>query len=298
MTLTMNHNIMAIQAGGQVNEAFTKLASANRSIASGLLINSAADDPVGLAIRELLRAEGAGLQQGSRNAADAGSLVQTADGAVQGINQLLTRMKELATQSATGTYNPAQREIINAEYQTVATEITRISESTEFNSINLLDGSLTGAHSGTGTDSTGELRMHFGTGNDAAQDFYDLGIPDTSASALGLGNSAGTGIAGTNISTQSSAQAALETIDAAITSTSKISANLGATQNRLESTRGTISVQLENVIAAESRISDADVAEESTKVARAQMLTQSSLEILNEANQTPLLGLKLLSTRV
>lgn len=298
MTLTIGSNLMAMNAAAQISKAYDKLGSANESLSSGLRINSADDDPVGLAIRDLLRAEGAGLQQGSRNAGDAISMVQIADGALQSTNQILTRMKELATQASTGTYNPVQREIIDAEYQTMAAEITRISKSTEFNGISLLDGSITGAHSGTGTASTGEIRIHTGTGNDAAQDYYDLGIPDTSAEALGVGKDAGTGIAGSSIATQSSAQAALEAINSAITSTGMTSANLGATQNRLESTVDNINVQAINLSAAESRISDADIAEEKSELVRGHLLIQLSLEMLDKANQSPLLGMSLLSTRV
>ena len=152
-------------------------------------INSAADDAAGLAIRELQRTEIAALQQGSRNASDAISLIQTADGALGVIDEKLTRMKELAEQAATGTYDSTQRLMIESEYQAMASEITRIANATDFNGIHLLDGSLeSSVHDGSSMTSTGKMKIHFGTGNDSAEDYYYIQIGACTAAALGLGS--------------------------------------------------------------------------------------------------------------
>ena len=137
-----------------------------------------------------MRSDISALHQGTRNANDAISLIQTADGALQTIDEKLIRMKELAEQAATGTYDSVQRMIIDSEYQAMASEITRISNATDFNNIKLLDGSLSGAHDGTNLVSKGQLLVHFGTANDFAEDYYYIKIGSTTASSLGLGNNA------------------------------------------------------------------------------------------------------------
>ena len=156
-------------------------------LSSGLRINSAADDAAGLAIREMMRADIATMNQGIRNTADAISMIQTADGALGVIDEKLIRMKELAEQAATGTYTTAQREIINSEYQAMAAEIDRIANATNFNCIKLLDGSVTNQHGGQG------LKIHFGVSNNAAEDYYFVNIGDaraTSSTGLRIGGDA------------------------------------------------------------------------------------------------------------
>ncbi|MDR2612552.1 MAG: flagellin [Deltaproteobacteria bacterium] len=184
MALIMNHNLPAITAAGFVTKAYGALSKSIERLSSGLRINSASDDAAGLAVRELLRADIAGGYQGIRNAADAVSLVQTADGALGVIDQKLIRMKELAMQSATGSYTGFQREIINSEYQAMAAEIDRIANATEFNGVRLLDGTLGGLNSGLG------LKIHFGTGNSPVSDYYYVDVSDiraTSTTGLRIG---------------------------------------------------------------------------------------------------------------
>jgi flagellin len=177
------------------------LSTAVRRLSSGLRVNTAADDAAGLAIRELMRADIATLNQGVRNANDAISLIQTADGALQIVDEKLIRMKELAEQAATGTYNSVQRLMIDSEYQAMAREITRIGRATEFNGIKLLDGNLEGVHDGSGmgyrngppgsVDNLlfgGMLKIHFGTGNNPAEDYYYIRIFDTTNMYLNLGD--------------------------------------------------------------------------------------------------------------
>jgi flagellin len=224
--------------------SYNRLATSVSRLSSGLRINSAADDAAGLAIREMMRTDIRVLNQGIRNANDAMSLIQTADGALSVIDEKLTRMKELAEQAATGTYTSAQRLIMDSEYQAMASEITRIAMATDFNGVKLLDGSLsgTGVSGGTGD----QMKIHFGTGNSSSEDYYYIRINASTASALGVGNSIGAGTAGYTISTQSAAQVALGALDSAISNKDNIRANLGALSNRLSNTVSNLSIQAEN----------------------------------------------------
>ncbi len=294
MSLVVNHNMMAMNTARNLNIHYGNLSQSTERLSSGLRINSAADDAAGLAIRELQRADIASLNQGARNANDAISMIQTADGALQTIDEQLIRMKELATQASTGTYDSTQRLMIESEYQAIASEITRIANATDFNGIKLLDGTLSGAHNGNGLKSTGAMKVHFGTGNDSAEDYYYIKIGDSTASALGLGISSTPGDAGYSISTQSQAQASLVAITEAIVSKDKIRAHLGALQNRLEATISNLNIQAENLQAAESQISDVDVATEMTEFVRNQILTQSAVAMLSQANSLPKMAQQLI----
>ena len=276
MSLVINHNMMAMNAARNLAATYGRLAKSTQRLSSGLRINSAADDAAGLAVREQMRADIAVLRQGIRNANDGISMIQTADGALSVIDEKLIRMKELAEQAATGTYTNAQRAIMDSEFQQMASEIDRIANATDFNGIHLLNG-----------DQSGGLKIHFGTGNDAAEDYYYVSINEATSSALGLNNVA--------ISTQALAQSALTMIDSAISSKDEIRANLGAMQNRLENTISNLSIQAENLQAAESQISDVDVATEMTEFVRNQVMAQAGVAMLAQANALPQMALTLLS---
>lgn len=184
--INLNHNMLAARAASNLQNNYSRLASSVQRLSSGLRINSAADDAAGLAIRELMRADVASLNQGRRNANDAISMLQVADGALSIIDEKLIRMKELAEQAATGTYDSTQRLMISSEFQAMAEEIDRIANATDFNGIKLLDGSLSGAHNGAGPNSSGAMKVHFGTANDSAEDYYYVEIGDCSTKGLGL----------------------------------------------------------------------------------------------------------------
>ncbi len=186
MLLAVRHNFMAANTAQNLNTHYGNLSTSVMRLSSGLRINSAADDSAGLAIRELMRADIASLNQGIRNANDAISMMQTADGALQVIDQCLIRMKELAMQAATGTYDSTQRGMIDAEFQSQAQEIDRIAYATDFNGIKLLDGSLSGQHNGNALSSSGAAKIHFGTGNDSAEDYYYIHGAAATLQALGL----------------------------------------------------------------------------------------------------------------
>ncbi|WP_374279445.1 flagellin [Desulfovibrio sp.] len=299
MSLVINHNMMAANTARNLNSHYAALGKSTQRLSSGLRVNSAADDAAGLAIRELQRADITTLHQGARNANDAISMIQTADGALGIIDEKLTRMKELAEQAATGTYDSTQRLMIESEYQAMASEITRIATATDFNGIHLLNGTLSsGTHDGSGMTSAGKLKVHFGTGNDSAEDYYYITIGSTTASSLGVGNQAlddaGGMRDGATVSTQDAAQKSLEAITLAIVSKDKIRAHLGAMQNRLENTITNLNTQAENLQAAESRISDVDVSAEMTQFVRQQILTQSAVAMLSQANQLPQMAMKLI----
>ena len=291
----INHNQMATNVANTLTDHYSNLQTSTQRLSSGLRINSAADDAAGLAIRELMRTDIAALQQGVRNANDAISLIQTADGALGVIDEKLTRMKELAEQAATGTYDSTQRLMIDSEYQAMASEITRIANATDFNGIHLLDGNLSGdTHDGSDLTATGKMKIHFGTMNDSDEDYYYIQIGTSTASALGVGNSAAEGSLAYTVSTQNAAQSALVGINDAVVSKDAIRAHLGALQNRLENTISNLTTQAENLQAAESRISDVDVATEMTNFVRNQILTQSAVAMLSQANSMPQMALSLI----
>ncbi len=295
MSLVINHNMMAMNAARNLSDSYGNLSTSVRRLSSGLRVGTAADDAAGLAIRELMRSDISALNQGVRNANDAISMIQTADGALGIIDEKLIRMKELAEQAATGTYNSDQRLMIDSEYQAMASEITRIADSTDFNGIHLLNGNLSSdTHDGSGLTSTGKLKVHFGTANDSAEDYYYIQIGTSTASALGLGNQSSPTRAGYTVSTQSAAQNSLVAIENAIISKDKIRAHLGALQNRLENTISNLQTQAENLQAAESRISDVDVSTEMTEFTRQQILTQSAVAMLSQANSLPRMAMQLL----
>ena len=297
MSLVINHNMMAMNASRNLSNSYSALGTSTQRLSSGLRINTAADDAAGLAIRELMRADISAINQGVRNANDAISMIQTADGALQVIDEKLIRMKELAEQASTGTYTSDQRLIIDSEYQAMASEITRIANATDFNGIYLLNGNLSGAtHDGSTSTSTGKMKVHFGSGNESSEDYYYVQIGTSTASAfgLGIGAASSTDQAGRSISTQELAQLALDAIKDAIVSKDKIRANLGALQNRLENTISNLQIQAENLQAAESQISDVDVATEMTQFVRNQILTQSAVAMLSQANSMPKMAMQLI----
>ena len=265
MSLVINTNTMANTISRNLNTHYNALSNSTRKLSSGLRVERAADDAAGLAVRELMRADIAALQQGVRNANDAISLIQTADGALQTIDEKLIRA------------------IIDSEYQQMASEITRIASATKFSNVKLLDGSLA---------DTNKLKIHFGPNNDSAEDYYYVEIQSATADKLGVG-SAATGD-GKSIETQEKAGKALGAISKAIVSKDNIRASLGSLQNRLEATVSNLNIQTENLQSAESRISDVDVATEMTRFVRNQVLASTAVSMLGQANTIPQLALELL----
>ncbi len=275
MGLVINHNMAAEVAYRNLSATYRQLAESVNALSSGLRINSADDDAAGLAVRELMRAEVASLGQGIRNASDAISMLQTFDGAAQVIDEKLIRMKELAMQAATGTYTDDQRSIMHDEFTQMRAEIERIAQATAFNEV-------------SGLNASGTIKIHFGAGNNSAEDYYNVSQQNMTASALGL--------TALSIATQASAQSALNAagLDSAIGAKDTARAHFGAMINRLDNTISNLEIQRENIQAAESQISDVDVAWEMANLVKNQVLAQAGVAMLAQANLIPRMALTLL----
>ena len=269
--LVIKNNIMAQNAARHLGASYDGLAKSIERLSSGLRINSAKDDAAGLAVRELMRADIAVTKQGSRNAMDAISMLQTMEGALGTVDSILIRMKELAEQASTGSYSDQQRTIMNNEFEQMVAEIDRIATTTNFNSINMLN-------SASGTNS-----IHFGVNSS-----IDVNSVDVQSAALGIDSGSA------NISTASGAQSALGLVDTAIQLKDSARASFGYMMNRLESTNEVLNIQAENMMASESRISDVDVATEMAAMTRNQVLSQAGVSMLGQANQMPQMALNLL----
>lgn len=275
--MRINNNVMALNAHRQLGMNQAGAAKSMEKLSSGFRINRAGDDAAGLAISEKMRGQIRGLKQASRNAQDGISLIQTAEGALNETHSILQRMRELAVQASTDTNTTEDREEIQKEINQLAQEINRISEDTEFNTQELLDGSFSGA------------KFHIGA-NEGQN--VTLTIADMSASALGVEGADST--LGIKVSTQSDADAAISTIDAAIVQVSAERSMLGAMQNRLEHTINNLGTSAENLQAAESRIRDLDMAEEIMAFTKNNILQQAATAMLAQANMAPQSVLQLL----
>ncbi|HUT02200.1 MAG TPA: flagellin [Phycisphaerae bacterium] len=395
--LAIKHNLMADAAARHLGKAYDALAVSVQRLSSGLRINSARDDAAGLAVRELIRADVAALQQGSRNARDAISMLQAAEGGLSMMDTILVRMRELAEQSATDSYSATQITIMQNEFDELADEITRIANTTSFNGNNLLDATTVNAFeialgsgltagqtikldkqdmmattlgvggaveiaSGRGVAATGD---NYFTGNDVADALTFTFDADQSATAIIgngsqtlagvvtlLNNSSRAAVSGWNIATPAynsdtgqyvlklshhtagdvdfavvnvgaatwaadlgldvvatagfvntagaasltlGEQAAITAVETAISTKDTFRANLGYMMNRLEAAGSVIDIQAENLMAAESRVSDVDVATEVASMTRNQVLAQAGISMLAQANTMPQMALKLLS---
>ncbi|MFP3936930.1 MAG: flagellin [Phycisphaerae bacterium] len=390
--LAIKNNLMAENAARHLGTSYDSLSTSVERLASGLRINSAKDDAAGLAVRELLRADVAVYRQASRNASDGVSMLQTSEGAMASIDEILVRMKELAEQSATGTYNDDQRELMDAEFQELVEEIDRIADSAEFNGNFLLNdptGTSYDIHVGDNTNviqveakdttaaglgvggtkaygsimssvedpsaagwidvtSSGDLNFNFtnqGTltvglttqtysmsdlvdainSASRAQEDYDaaeivtdeqtglstikvsaeyggtetLTVSHTAtldedllaASEWSTEDGSGTAI---SIDSDTKAQAALGALDDAIDAKDAIRAEFGYLMNRMEQAGRVLDIQSENMLSAESRISDVDVATEMAAMTQNQVLSQAGVSMLAQANSMPQMALQLL----
>jgi len=278
MGLRINTNTAALNA--QRNLYGTKLAldKSLEKLSSGYRINRAGDDAAGLAISESLRGQIRGLKQAWRNAQDGVSMIQVAEGGMQEISNILIRLRELGVQAASDTVGPIERQLLNVEYQQLLDEVDRIADSTEFNGTPLLSG--TGA----------VLDFQVGTRNDPNIDRLSF---DASKADV---NSASIGINLTTVADKASAQNSLAAIDEAIVAVSATRADFGAMQNRLQSTINNLSISLENMAAANSRIRDVDVAEETAELTRQNILLNAGTSVMAQANQSSKSALALLNS--
>lgn len=276
MGFRINTNISSIAA--QRALGITKQNTDNnlRKLSSGERITRAADDAAGLAISEKLKAHIRGIRQAKRNSDDGISLIQTAEGGLNEISNIVIRLRELAVQAASDTVGETERGFSNIEYQNLLEEIQRISRGTEFNGRKLLDG--------TG----GLVELQVGIHNDPFLDRikYDSTETDATIEALGL--------TGETIANKQGAQLSLSKLDSALVRINGTRANLGAIQNRLQSTGNNLQITEENFSAANSRIRDVDVAAETADLTRNNILSQAGVSVLAQANQAQSMALKLI----
>ena len=279
MALRINYNLASSSAQrglGASQEAYAK--QANR-LSTGLRINSASDDAAGMAVSEKLKNQVRGLNQAQRNAQDGISLIQTAEGALTETHSLLARMRELAVQSSNDTLSASDRANLQVEFTALYAEVDRISSTTAFNGIYLLNN----ADVATG------MTLQIGANNGNT---FTLTVGGAQMSTLNANfNSTATL---TTIGYQSTASAVISAVDAAVNAVSTARAGLGALQNRLESVGRSLAVASENTAAANSRVADADIASSMSELVRAQILQQAGISVLAQANQAPSLVLQLL----
>jgi flagellin len=277
MGLRINTNVASLSAQRALGITKNNLDSNLRKLSSGERITRASDDAAGLAISEKLKAHIRGLRQAKRNSDDGISLIQTAEGGLNEISNIVIRLRELAIQAASDTVGDTERGFSNIEFKNLLEEIQRISQGSEFNGRKLLDG--------TG----GLVEVQVGIHNDPTNDriAYDGAQTDSTLESLGL--------LAENIASKEGAQLSLSKLDDALVRINGTRANLGALQNRLQSASNTIAISEENFSAANSRIRDVDVAAETADMTKNNILAQAGVSVLSQANQTPNFALKLLA---
>jgi flagellin len=290
----INHNISALNTYRQLSTNQTLGNKSLEKLSSGLRINRAGDDAAGLAISEKMRGQIRGLDMATKNAQDAISLIQTAEGNLNETHSILQRMRELAVQAASDTNTPEDRAELQKEVNQLIEEIDRIAKDTEFNTKNLL-----GKFSGSGFTGSGQS-FTFHIGANAGQSI-ELTINSMDAENLGSGSgisalTVASGATSGGILTQADADAAITTIQAAIDKVSSERSKLGAYQNRLEHTINNLGTASENLSAAESRIRDVDMAKEMMEFTKMNILQQAATAMLAQANMQPQMVLQLLGS--
>lgn len=274
MAQVINTNVMALNSQRALSRSQSQMATSLERLSSGLRINKAKDDAAGLAISERFTLQIRGMEQAARNANDGISMAQTAEGALVEISNSLQRMRELAVQAKNGTVSDADRASLDEEYQALSEEITRITDTTEFNGTFVIGGA-----------DTIDFQVGF---KNTANDTISLSTVDAAAK---------TGVAaalGGDITSDTNAGTAMDNIEDAIDEISSLRAGFGAVQNRLESTVRNLENVIENQSAARSRILDADFAKETANLTRTQILQQAGVAMLAQANQLPQNALSLL----
>jgi flagellin len=273
MPQTINTNIASLNAQRNMSTSQSSLSTSMQRLSSGLRVNSAKDDAAGLAIAERMNAQVRGMNVAARNANDAISLAQTAEGAIGKLTDMAQRMRELAVQSANGTNTAADRTSLDAEYQQLAAEITRTIATTTFNGLAILAGDA-GA-------------LDFQVGANSGQ---TVSVTTTDLS----GNADVTAVTGGDVTTAATAGTAITNLDTMLNTLNSERATYGAAQNRFEAVISVLQVAAENQSAARGRIMDADFAAETANLSRAQILQQAGNAMVAQANQLPQQVLKLL----
>jgi len=270
MATTINTNVPSLTAQRALSSTSGSLSTSMQRLSTGLRVNSAKDDAAGLAIAERMTSQVRGMNVASRNANDAISMLQTAEGGLGKVGESLQRMRELAVQSANGANSTSDRSNLNSEYQALGKEISRVLEGTKFNGKQLISSGAadTTFQVGSGTNATDTITVSLGT----------------------IGGSVGTSLAsalGGDITTAATSTTALDDLDKAIDSVTTARASIGASQNRFESVVANLTTMSENLNQSKGRIMDADFAVETSNMSRAQVLQQAGNAMLAQANQQP-----------
>ena len=287
MAITVGSNIASLRAQSRLDKTDRALGKTFEKLSSGFRINSASDDAAGLAIAEDLKAKIRIGQIAVRNANDGISTISIADAALGEVQGVLARLGELAEQSASGTFSSSQRSALQSEFVALSSEIERIAVTTEFNGIKLLSG-------------TSSITLQVGF-NSAATSQVTIANSNGTLAGLGLGLASSVltyslnAANGLTAESQSASRNALDAVTGAIQSLSQMRGSLGATESRLNLAVNNLSVARENFAAAESRIRDLDIAEETAQLTRLSILRSAGVAVLAQANQAPSLALSLLS---
>lgn len=277
MGLRINTNLSALASMRTLSNTKHALDGSLERLASGNRINRAGDDAAGLAISENLRAQVRGLRQAKRNAQDGVSLIQVTEGGLNEISNMIVRLRELAIQAASDTLGDKERSFTDREFQALKSEIQRVADSTNFNGNPLLNGRA------------GIFEFQVGIHNNPVSDriVYNAENANVSLESLGM--------VGESVSTKIGAQTTLSVLDDALMRVNSVRADLGAVQNRMQSTINSLAISDENLSAANSRIRDADLAQEVSEMTKNNILMQAGVSVLGQANQTSQSALKLLS---
>lgn len=275
MGFRINTNVQSLRAQSSLNQVRQEQDNALSQLSSGKRINSASDDAAGLAISEKLKGQIASSQQAKRNASDGISVVQTAEGGLNEIGTIITRLRELSIQASNDTVGDVERGFSDKEFQNLTAEIERIAQTTDFNGVKLLNGEGSDMHFQIGLKGDENSRLTFASGDNAVT-ANDLDV------------------SGMNVLSKDDARDNLETLDKAMEKISGTRASLGALQNRMQSTMRNIDIQTENLSAANSRIRDTDVAVASAELTRTNILAQANTTVLSQANSTPQTALRLI----
>ena len=269
MSTRINHNVLSLSAQRNLYRTQGEMTRAVNRLSSGLRINNAWEDPAGLAISERFRAQIVSMEEAERNANYNINLITTAEGALSVMDEVLTRMRALSIEASNGALDTSDRTALNIEFQQLKSEIDRISSTTNYNGKYLLDGEF----------SSQGIKFHIGTNNVQNSDYYYLNFSNMSASGLALTSA--------TLTETQYAQAAINAIDNAISSKDGERTRLGAYVGRLQNTISNLQISRENAIKSESQIRDADIAQEMSAFVRSQILMQSGIAMLSQANMVP-----------
>jgi len=276
LAFRINHNVTSLTVQRHLSNTIRDLDRAVERLSSGLRVNNAWDDPAALAVSEKFRAQIASMEEAERNTNTGINLLATAEGALSTIDEKLTRMRALAVEAANGTLTSLDRSYLDVEFQQLKSEITRIAQVTNYNGLNLIDG----------TYSSSGITLQVGTYTVSGEDYYSLTLNDMSSSALGISSA--------ELTTTALAQSAITLMDSAINEKDTERTRIGAYVERLQYTLENLQVARENAVDSESTIRDADIAEETSNMVRAQILMQSGVAMLVQVNTQPSLALELL----